>query len=149
MPIVVDWVIAPNKTCATEVVNECQENSSCYDVEGGRYRCICDKGYHGNPYLHPGCQDIDECSDLGTYPCHGICVNTVGSYTCTCERGTSGDAYTLNGCKEIAKDTIHLVLIIGNFSMQISTNMFMSTTPFKRLLINCLFLLMHMCSDCI
>ncbi|KAI7745328.1 hypothetical protein M8C21_023676, partial [Ambrosia artemisiifolia] len=112
MPIVVDWVIAPNKTCATEVVNECKGNSSCYDVDGGGYRCKCNQGYEGNPYLDPGCQDIDECSNQGTYPCHGICSNTLGNYTCTCEPGSNGDPHTPNGCKDIAKDTIHVVLII-------------------------------------
>ncbi|KAK9049887.1 hypothetical protein SSX86_031144 [Deinandra increscens subsp. villosa] len=35
MPIVVDWVIAPEGNCSTVEVNGCKENSSCYDVEGG------------------------------------------------------------------------------------------------------------------
>ncbi|KAK1411315.1 hypothetical protein QVD17_37862 [Tagetes erecta] len=101
MPIVLDWVIEPEGNCSIEV-NTCKGNSSCYDVEGGGYRCQCRRGYEGNPYLDPGCQDIDECSDQGSNPCYGICNNTIGGYNCTCKPGSSGDAYILNGCKEDA-----------------------------------------------
>ncbi|KAM0038008.1 putative EGF-like domain, wall-associated receptor kinase, galacturonan-binding protein [Helianthus debilis subsp. tardiflorus] len=55
MPVVLDWVIAPDRNCSAKV-NECKGNSSCYDVEGGGYRCKCNHGYQGNPYLDPGCQ---------------------------------------------------------------------------------------------
>nr|XP_043618075.1 wall-associated receptor kinase 2-like [Erigeron canadensis] len=79
--VVVDWVIGRDQTCTN--ATECKENSHCYDVEGGGYRCKCDKGYEGNPYLDQGCQDIDECEHLQIYPCYGQCINTPGSYNCT------------------------------------------------------------------
>ncbi|CAD5191245.1 unnamed protein product [Musa acuminata subsp. malaccensis] len=50
-------------------------------------------GYHGNPYVAHGCQDIDEWSDKDQNPCHGICQNLPGSYNCFCRRGTHGDAF--------------------------------------------------------
>ncbi|KAD7477883.1 hypothetical protein E3N88_01019 [Mikania micrantha] len=43
--------------------------------------------------------DINECNDQQTYPCHGVCINTVGSYNCTCKSGYFGDANVANGCQ--------------------------------------------------
>ncbi|KAK1411288.1 hypothetical protein QVD17_37835 [Tagetes erecta] len=78
MPVVLDWVIKSNETCVAGV-NACKGNSTCYDVEGEGYRCKCNSGYEGNPYLDAGCQDIDECKDHGTNPCYGVCTNTLAS----------------------------------------------------------------------
>nr|XP_043637106.1 wall-associated receptor kinase 2-like [Erigeron canadensis] len=97
--VVIDWVIRRDQNCTQ--ATECKENSQCYDVDGGGYRCKCDKGYEGNPYLDQGCQDINECADPGTYPCYGICNNTLGSYNCTCQPGTVGNATTQNDCQAV------------------------------------------------
>ncbi|XP_076953211.1 wall-associated receptor kinase 2-like [Bidens hawaiensis] len=96
--VVVDWVISPHGRCSE--FTECKGNSSCYNVDGGGYRCRCNNGYQGNPYLDPGCQDINECEDLQTNPCYGNCLNTPGSYNCTCPLGSSGDAKVANGCQQ-------------------------------------------------
>ncbi|KAF5773711.1 putative protein kinase RLK-Pelle-WAK family [Helianthus annuus] len=95
VPILIDWVIG-NLTCS-ESLNKgrlaCQENSYCIDSDTGvpGYRCICNIGYQGNPYLHPGCQDIDECQDPNMNSCERICRNIPGNYTCSCPDGYFGD----------------------------------------------------------
>ncbi|KAL8246320.1 hypothetical protein R6Q59_007536 [Mikania micrantha] len=100
MPIVLDWVIKSNKSCDAEA-NVCKENSSCYDVEGGGgYRCKCNHGYHGNPYLDQGCQ---------------------GSYNCTCKSGYFGDANVANGCQpkdsKFSMTILMTATIIGLFAV--------------------------------
>ncbi|KAI3850268.1 hypothetical protein MKX03_018055 [Papaver bracteatum] len=68
----------------------CQENSYCINSDNNPgYRCTCNNGYAGNPYLSPGCQDINECEAQN--PCVGICTNTIGSYKCSCQEGSRGD----------------------------------------------------------
>ncbi|KAL2544879.1 Wall-associated receptor kinase-like 9 [Forsythia ovata] len=94
VPMVIDWVIG-NQTCAEAQKSSkyaCQENSTCVDSDTGLggYRCSCAHGYEGNPYLRPGCQDINECENT---PCnhYRICTNTEGGYKCSCKPGYFGD----------------------------------------------------------
>ncbi|KAG6721367.1 hypothetical protein I3842_03G108500 [Carya illinoinensis] len=51
---------------------------------GPTYTCSCYHGFSGDPYLHKGCQDIDECANLDHNNCGNEtrCENTVGSYNC-------------------------------------------------------------------
>ncbi|KAK4478462.1 hypothetical protein RD792_013937 [Penstemon davidsonii] len=94
VPLVADWAIG-NETCERvrgSADYACRENSGCVDSNTGLggYRCSCSEGYEGNPYLSPGCTDINECANN---PCdeHGICTNTPGSYSCSCQDGYNGD----------------------------------------------------------
>ncbi|KAL8537218.1 hypothetical protein ACS0TY_012410 [Phlomoides rotata] len=95
VPLALDWAIG-NKTCdqIRESVEKivCKENSECIDSETnlGGYRCNCSQGYHGNPYLSPGCQDINECE---LSPCYqnAKCNNLMGSFNCSCPRNHFGD----------------------------------------------------------
>ncbi|GFZ02196.1 wall-associated kinase family protein [Actinidia rufa] len=95
--VVLDWAIG-NQTCV-EAQNSsdylCQKNSVCTDNDRGNggYRCSCNEGFSGNPYLSPGCQDIDECADPNSNDCddHAICTNTPGSFNCSCVKGYLGD----------------------------------------------------------
>ncbi|KAI3991621.1 hypothetical protein MKX01_009663 [Papaver californicum] len=97
IPVVLNWAIG-NKTCeeaqkdlATFACHQ-DYNNHCIDSDNGLgYRCSCNKGYEGNPYLSPGCQDVDECEDPTNNFCEEICTNTIGSYSCTCPRGSYGD----------------------------------------------------------
>ncbi|CAH9146900.1 unnamed protein product [Cuscuta epithymum] len=96
VPIVLDWAIG-NLSCEGARKKDdyaCKEKSHCVDVDydSGGYRCSCDDGYRGNPYISLGCQDIDECEDPNENPCEKICTNTpLGSYTCSCPDGYTGD----------------------------------------------------------
>ncbi|RZC44391.1 hypothetical protein C5167_037341 [Papaver somniferum] len=93
IPMVLDWAVG-NKTCEEAEKDltsfACQENSYCINSDNNPgYRCTCNNGYAGNPYLSPGCQDINECEAQS--PCVGICTNTMGSYNCSCPKGSLGD----------------------------------------------------------
>lgn len=35
--------------------------------------------------------DIDECTRLEEFPCHGVCKDTEGSYQCMCGLGYESD----------------------------------------------------------
>ncbi|KAF5953595.1 hypothetical protein HYC85_006451 [Camellia sinensis] len=63
VPVVIDWVVGKNQNCSQAMNSNamvCQQNSTCVDLDGslGGYRCSCNKGYQGNPYLSPGCQGL-------------------------------------------------------------------------------------------
>ncbi|CAL1404494.1 unnamed protein product [Linum trigynum] len=93
----IEWVVeektckkAKSKSKSNSSSYACRENSNCvYSENGNGYRCLCQPGFTGNPYL--GCQDINECEEAENYPCHGRCKNTKGSYTCSCPIGMRGD----------------------------------------------------------
>ncbi|XP_049407189.1 wall-associated receptor kinase 2-like [Solanum stenotomum] len=95
VPIVLDWTIG-NLTCVQAQNRKdyaCQDNSQCVDSDPniGGYRCTCNSGYEGNPYITSGCQNINECAHSSTNMCEHKCIDTPGSYTCTCLEGFSGD----------------------------------------------------------
>lgn len=109
VPIVLDWNVRLNTSCkeakkinSTDTPYLCQSNTECIDTDMGGYRCSCLPGYEGNPYLQPGCTDIDECAAGPNNPCIVACVNTPGSYNCSCSRGYSGDGLKSGiGCVKI------------------------------------------------
>ncbi|KVH94790.1 EGF-like calcium-binding [Cynara cardunculus var. scolymus] len=107
------FTVIGNRSC--KEATECKGNSSCKDAEIGGYHCICNKGYEGNPYLDPGCQDIDECKNKSN--CYGNCINTQGSYNCTCWPGYTGDATTADGCRYVAKESKFLALVLSLVDM--------------------------------
>ncbi|KAL9265227.1 Wall-associated receptor kinase 5-like protein [Drosera capensis] len=99
IPTVLEWLVAEQGTCIEAQQNEpayaCQNNTSCIDINpdnsrGGGYQCSCLSGYEGNPYLSPGCTDINECEGSEN-PCSHVCTNTLRSYHCSCRKGFHGD----------------------------------------------------------
>ncbi|XP_060202159.1 putative wall-associated receptor kinase-like 16 [Lycium barbarum] len=95
VPIVLDWAIGNISCVEAQKRNDyaCLRNSQCIDSDTGLggYRCSCNPGYEGNPYIGPACQDIDECADPNTNSCEHNCINTPGSYNCSCPEGYTGD----------------------------------------------------------
>ncbi|XP_064950433.1 wall-associated receptor kinase 3-like isoform X1 [Musa acuminata AAA Group] len=121
--IILNWIIT-DQSCKDAKVNTTtfacvDQNSSCNDknissndqkISG--YRCQCNAGYEGNPYLLNGCRDIDECSITQKYVCYGTCINTNGSFSCTCPPGSSGDP-TQKACIPGKKHSLVMGVIIG------------------------------------
>ncbi|KAJ6986059.1 hypothetical protein NC653_023851 [Populus alba x Populus x berolinensis] len=113
--VVIEWV-AQNETCEEAQANKssyaCGINTNCYYSDNGQgYRCACNAGFEGNPYLEQGCQDIDECKDPETYTCHGKCHNTMGDYECKCSLGMHGDGKV--GCGGFGIITIIISVVVG------------------------------------
>ncbi|GJT19803.1 wall-associated receptor kinase 2-like protein [Tanacetum coccineum] len=108
-PVVFEWSVG-NTSCEEARKDGenyvCGENSVCvdtlteYNQSYQGYRCRCAQGYHGNPYIRNGCQDIDECERPDKNDCVYGCTNTKGSYECSCFWGQRGDGRKNGtGCK--------------------------------------------------
>ncbi|KAI3991384.1 hypothetical protein MKX01_039713 [Papaver californicum] len=81
IPVVLDWAILSNTTSCEEAR---QNNKNlCMSGKYWLIDVLAKNGFEGNPYLEPGCKDINECEDKSNSPCKGICTNTIGSYTCS------------------------------------------------------------------
>ncbi|XP_074321118.1 wall-associated receptor kinase-like 8 [Silene latifolia] len=115
MPVALDWFVAKD-SCRSAKKNSssyaCKKNTICVDLnkilDVMGYRCKCINGYEGNPYLSPGCTDIDECAND---PCDGICKNVQGGYNCHCPSGFYGDGRKDGvGCRA---RSLRLVFILG------------------------------------
>ncbi|CAL9102308.1 unnamed protein product [Musa acuminata var. zebrina] len=123
-PVVVDWAIR-NETCEVAMLNHnsyacISANSVCLSsTNGPGYLCNCSSGYQGNPYIHNGCQDIDECDYNDKYPCHGICTNTPGGYYCSCPQGTHGKA-SIAECTPDQKLPSAVKVVIGSTSSSLA-----------------------------
>ncbi|KAJ4746394.1 Wall-associated kinase family protein [Rhynchospora pubera] len=114
--VVLEWSIG-NQSCSemdSKNGTECKANSHCYNSTNGiGYRCKCFDGFEGNPYLSPGCEDINECKGPNNPCVHpNRCKNTIGGSICKCPFGMSGDG-TLRGtgCKKV--ELLEIILGVG------------------------------------
>ncbi|KAF3967904.1 hypothetical protein CMV_008154 [Castanea mollissima] len=95
VPVVLNWEI--NESSYSLVMKSNSSSSTCQFANGSSllgnvsstFKCTCDFGFEGNPYLVDGCQDIDECEDPKScsfsylqYPRGYLCVNLPGTYFC-------------------------------------------------------------------
>ncbi|KAJ3677607.1 hypothetical protein LUZ60_003331 [Juncus effusus] len=121
IPALLDWRIG-NSGC--EIAEKNLTDFACKSVNGlckdsnnsTGYWCRCKDGFKGSPYEENGCQDINECKDLKSYPCEGICINTQGSYNCVCADGTYSADPKTKPCVPDSKGMIPLsgvLIIIG------------------------------------
>ncbi|KAL2318412.1 hypothetical protein Fmac_032288 [Flemingia macrophylla] len=119
LPLVLDWTVGDKKCSDLEsgrAEYACKENSHCNDTDTDiGYRCTCDRGYQGNPYL--GCTDIDECmTNVHTCISEQNCINTNGSHNCFCPKGHSGNGTKGEGCypkNKVTKAVIGLAAAIA------------------------------------
>ncbi|GLT67674.1 hypothetical protein SLA2020_399650 [Shorea laevis] len=111
--VVLEWVVGDQYCQAREGPSwySCGHNANCsYPSTGGGYRCSCNPGFTGNPYLLDGCQDIDECQEPNKYLCQGTCHNTIGNYECDCPLGMRGDGRKAGGCRGLRLTAIATVI---------------------------------------
>ncbi|XP_071901394.1 wall-associated receptor kinase 2-like [Coffea arabica] len=79
LPVVVDWTIEEG-SCEVAQRNTTSyacsgKNSHCYEpFKGLGYRCSCDQGYEGNPYLPDGCQGVGIGTAILLFCCFYLCL---------------------------------------------------------------------------
>ncbi|WVZ88845.1 LOW QUALITY PROTEIN: hypothetical protein U9M48_035313 [Paspalum notatum var. saurae] len=105
-PILLEWRLLgiQAKVYKTTPYAFVSNNNGCVTNDAG-YRCMCSKGYKGNPYIFSidahvlvHVYYIDECLDNVTYPCTGMWLNTLGNFTCPCPRGKKYDQWPIHSC---------------------------------------------------
>ncbi|XP_010061792.1 wall-associated receptor kinase 4 [Eucalyptus grandis] len=83
--LVVDWMVESDENCRKARLNgssyACGPHTECKDFGNGLgYRCVCENGYEGNPYLRNlGCAEINECKDPKRYPRDGKCKKGIAT----------------------------------------------------------------------
>uniref|UniRef100_A0ACD5V042 Uncharacterized protein n=1 Tax=Avena sativa TaxID=4498 RepID=A0ACD5V042_AVESA len=110
VPLRLEWEVVG----AVPDTNDSDTTRDCIGGPRGGYRCICNHGYQGNPYIPHGCQDIDECEHPEKYMCFGQCNNKQGSFDCSCPPGTRGNPEMPGGCVNSSNLTGRCNRLCGN-----------------------------------
>ncbi|XP_030959257.1 putative wall-associated receptor kinase-like 16 [Quercus lobata] len=120
LPMVLDWAVGDERCEAAQKKENylCGANSKCVDLNftsGPGYRCDCEDGYEGNPYLKDGCQDINECEVEKNNTCKSKekCVNVPGSYHCECIEGYHLDMEACVADQPARKSSLAINLSVG------------------------------------
>ncbi|KAL3715444.1 hypothetical protein ACJRO7_007218 [Eucalyptus globulus] len=85
VPVALQWGIQNDTDYSRELLDKSMRSDAVtWSTSSLPYlECWCQRGYHGNPYLIEGCQDIDECEDSNICPGIGsTCVNKQGWHDC-------------------------------------------------------------------
>ncbi|CAL4999614.1 unnamed protein product [Urochloa decumbens] len=97
LPAVLNWGINHTTCHGNGSSAACRSSHSfCDNYGGGTEAHVCNCA-QGNPYIPNGCEDVNECDDPETYPCHGNCNNTEGA-----RDGTFGDPFKKGGCDSLS-----------------------------------------------
>ncbi|XP_058208707.1 putative wall-associated receptor kinase-like 16 [Rhododendron vialii] len=145
VPIVLDYAIGTLSCAVANNLNAylCNPNNTlCSDNTDssghGGYLCNCENGYEGNPYLSPGCTDIDECINPNLNDCDGNakCMNTPGNFTCSCDHHFSGDGRSGgSGCtRQASQIPVILGLSFGFLSLLIGVTWIYSCINRRKLI---------------
>ncbi|KAK2664905.1 hypothetical protein Ddye_003479 [Dipteronia dyeriana] len=131
VPVVLDWGIInnsitpvshfPTASCnvlsnVTTSANDSftNDNVSSSSIGIPVHRCMCQRGFEGNPYLTGECQDIDECKDAKTFcGTKMYCRNFYGGHECYSRRKYFGP---LLG---VGSGLFCLLLLIGAWRLHI------------------------------
>ncbi|EXB36716.1 Wall-associated receptor kinase-like 9 [Morus notabilis] len=86
VPVALEWSLY-NWTMEDLGISFALNSTSSFHCENDRnassFKCYCNRGFEGNPYIVDGCQEKNECKSDGNNPCgDGICMNLSGSYQC-------------------------------------------------------------------
>ncbi|XP_023874401.2 wall-associated receptor kinase-like 1 [Quercus suber] len=110
VPVVLNWEI--NANLSSLIMGSNSSHSTCRFASrssslgnmSSTFKCTCDSGFEGNPYLRHGCQDIDECANPRlcgfSYLRYGYdgyrCVNVPGEYYCILVSSSISDRKSRN-----------------------------------------------------